>query len=169
MLAICALPALASHRMRSVTDWLQEYGASHQNPTNKLLHWICVPPIVLAVLGLLWAAPVPQAFSAISPWLNWATLAAAAAVIYYLLLSPSLALGIAVAFVALLALTHALALLPWPLWLTSLVIFAAAWIGQFIGHAIEGKRPSFFKDLQFLLIGPLWLLADVYRRFSVPY
>jgi uncharacterized membrane protein YGL010W len=155
--------------MRSVTDWLEEYGASHQNPINKVLHWLCVPPIVLAVLGFLWAAPVPQAFSATSPWLNWATLAAAAAVIYYLLLSPALALGVAVAFVALLALTHALALLPWHLWLTSLVIFVVAWLGQFIGHAIEGKRPSFFKDLQFLLIGPLWLLADVYRRFSVPY
>ncbi len=45
--------------MRSVTDWLGEYGVSHQNPVNKLLHWICVPPIVLAVMGLLWSAPVP--------------------------------------------------------------------------------------------------------------
>jgi uncharacterized membrane protein YGL010W len=65
--------------------------------------------------------------------------------------------------------TERLAALPWPLWVTSLVIFAAAWIGQFIGHAIEGKRPSFFKDLQFLLIGPLWLVAAAYRKFSVPY
>jgi len=46
---------------------------------------------------------------------------------------------------------------------------ALAWIGQFVGHAVEGKRPSFFKDLQFLLIGPLWLLAAAYRRFSLPY
>ena len=59
--------------------------------------------------------------------------------------------------------------LAWPLWLTSVVIFIVAWIGQFVGHAVEGKRPSFFKDLQFLLIGPLWLLAAAYRRFSVPY
>jgi uncharacterized membrane protein YGL010W len=67
--------------MRSVTDWLAEYGRSHENPTNKLLHWICVPPIVLSLMGLLWSVPVPAAFSAASPWLNWATLAAAAAVI----------------------------------------------------------------------------------------
>jgi uncharacterized membrane protein YGL010W len=140
--------------MRSVAEWLSEYGASHENPTNKLLHWICVPPILLAVLGFLWCTPVPTA---------------AAALIYYLLLSPRLAAGILLAFIALLALTRGLAELPWPLWLTSLVIFVAAWIGQFIGHAIEGKRPSFFKDLQFLLIGPLWLLAAAYRRFSVPY
>jgi uncharacterized membrane protein YGL010W len=155
--------------MRTVTDWLTEYGASHQNPTNKLLHWVCVPPIVLSVMGLLGSVPDPSAFSVLSPWLNWATLASAAAVVYYLLLSPSLALGVLVAFALLLAIVHWLAHLPWPLWLTSLVIFMLAWIGQFIGHAIEGKRPSFFKDVQFLLIGPLWLLAAVYRRFSVPY
>ena len=155
--------------MRSVTDWLSEYGESHQHPTNKLLHWICVPPIVLAVMGLLWSTPVPAAFAALSPWLNWATLTAAAAVIYYLVLSPSLGVGVLLAFLVLLAIVQALAQLPWPLWVTSLAIFVVAWIGQFIGHAVEGKRPSFFKDLQFLLIGPLWLLAAAYRRFSVPY
>jgi uncharacterized membrane protein YGL010W len=155
--------------MRTVSDWLSEYGTSHQNPVNKLLHWICVPPIVLSFLGLLWSVPVPAAFTAVSPWLNWASLIAAAAVAYYLVLSPSLALGLAVVFVVLLAIVEWLSGLPWPLWATSLVIFVLAWVGQFIGHAIEGKRPSFFKDLQFLLIGPLWLLAAVYRRFSVPY
>jgi uncharacterized membrane protein YGL010W len=154
--------------MRSVSDWLSEYGASHQHPTNKLLHWLCVPPIVLAVLGFLWSVPVP-AVAAISPWLNWATLAAAAALLYYLSLSPRLAAGVLIAFVALLLMTRALTRLPWPLWETSLVIFIVAWVGQFIGHALEGERPSFFKDLQFLLIGPLWLLAAAYRRLSVPY
>ena|SRR5690349_11830894 len=155
--------------MRTVTDWLGDYGSSHQNPTNKLLHWVCVPPIVLAVLGFLWSLPVPAAFSGISPWLNWAALAAAAALLYYLALSPALAAGALVAFLALLAVTRSLAGLPWPLWATSLAIFVVAWIGQFVGHAIEGKRPSFFKDAQFLLIGPLWLLAAAYRRAGLRY
>jgi uncharacterized membrane protein YGL010W len=155
--------------MRTVAEWLGDYGASHENPTNKLLHWLCVPPIVLSVMGLLWSLPVPAAFVAASPWLNWATLAAAAAVIYYFALSPALAAGVLLAFLVLLAVTHSLAQLPWPLWLTSLVIFVVAWIGQFVGHSIEGRRPSFFKDVQFLLIGPLWLLAAAYRRFGVPY
>jgi uncharacterized membrane protein YGL010W len=155
--------------MRTVAEWLGDYGASHENPTNKLLHWLCVPPIVLSVMGLLWSLPVPAAFTAASPWLNWATLAAAAAVIYYFALSPALAAGLLLAFLVLLAVTHSLAQLAWPLWLTSLVIFVVAWIGQFVGHSIEGKRPSFFKDVQFLLIGPLWLLAAAYRRFGVPY
>ena len=64
---------------------------------------------------------------------------------------------------------QALAGLPWPLWVTSLVIFVGAWIGQFIGHKIEGKKPSFFKDLQFLFIGPIWLLADAYKRLGFAY
>ena len=155
--------------MKGLTEWLGEYGQSHQDPTNKLLHWLCVPPIVLSVMGLLWSVPVPVALTQASPWLNWATLVALAALIYYLLLSPSLAVGIMLAFVVLLSITQWLAQLPWPLWLTSLVIFVIAWIGQFVGHAIEGKRPSFFKDLQFLLIGPLWLVAAAYRRFSLRY
>jgi uncharacterized membrane protein YGL010W len=155
--------------MRSVGDWLSEYGQSHQHPTNEFLHFICVPAIVLSVLGLLWALPVPAAVAALSPFINWATVTALAALLYYLALSPALALGIGLAFVLLLALVRALAMLPWPLWLTALGIFVVAWIGQFIGHALEGRRPSFFKDVQFLLIGPLWLLAAAYRRFSVPY
>ena len=155
--------------MRTVSEWLGEYGQSHQNPTNKLLHWLCVPPIVLSVMGLLWSLPVPAAFAGVSPWLNWATLASAATVVYYFALSPALAAGAALAFLVLLAVTHSLAQLSWPLWATSLAIFVAAWIGQFVGHALEGKRPSFFKDLQFLLIGPLWLLAAAYRRFGLAY
>ena len=155
--------------MRSVGEWLSEYGSSHQHPTNKLLHWVCVPPIVLAVLGFLWSLPVPGSFSTLSPWLNWATLAAVVAICYYLALSPHLAAGVAVAFALLLLVTSLLAQLPWPLWLTSAVIFVIAWIGQFAGHALEGRRPSFFKDVQFLLVGPLWLVAALYRALRVPY
>jgi uncharacterized membrane protein YGL010W len=155
--------------MRTVDDWLGEYAASHQNPTNKVLHWICVPPIVLAVMGLLWSLPVPSVFSETSVWLNWATLVTLAALLYYSALSASLTIGIVVTFIGLLLIVHGLASLPWPLWITSLGVFAMAWIGQFVGHALEGKRPSFFRDVQFLLIGPLWLLAAAYRRLGLRY
>ena len=155
--------------MRSVADWLGEYGESHANPTNKLLHWICVPLIVLAVMGLIWSIPVPDAFAARSPWLNWATLVALLAFVYYAALSAGLALGIALAFAVLFVVLNALQSLPWPLWATSLAIFVVAWLGQFIGHAVEGKRPSFFKDVQFLLIGPLWLVAALYRKLGLSY
>ena len=155
--------------MRSVADWLGEYGSSHSDPTNKLLHWICVPSIVFALMGMIWSIPVPDRFVAVSPWLNWATLTAVLALVYYASLSIRLAIGIAIVFAAMFAVLIALAELPWPLWVSSLAIFVVAWIGQFVGHSVEGTRPSFFKDIQFLMIGPLWLLAALYRRFGIFY
>jgi uncharacterized membrane protein YGL010W len=155
--------------MRSVTHWLSEYGQSHANPANKLLHWICVPLIVFAVMGLLWSIPVPGALASRSLWINWSTLVVVLALVYYAVLSPALALGVAVAFAILFAMLNAIASLPLPLWATSLAIFVIAWIGQFVGHGLEGKRPSFFKDVQFLLIGPLWLIAALYRWLGISY
>ena len=152
--------------MRSVTQWLDEYGAGHRHPVNKTLHWICVPLIVLSVIGLISCIPVPGFFGEVSPWLTWATLGAIGAVLFYFSLSVPLALGSIIAFVVLFAALHALGQLPFPLWQSCAAIFVLAWIGQFIGHAIEGKQPSFFQDLVFLLIGPLWLLAFVFRRFG---
>src|SRR5688572_15752842 len=87
--------------MRTMHQWLDEYGSSHRNSTNELLHWICVPAIVMTVLGFLWTIPVPQAFADISPWLNWATIGVAGWVSYSFLLSPSLGLGATVCLVAL--------------------------------------------------------------------
>jgi uncharacterized membrane protein YGL010W len=156
--------------MRSAADWLSDYGESHRNPTNKLLHWICVPVIVWCVVGLLWSIPVPGSLRAELPALNWATLAVGATLIYYACLSIPLALG-ALPFLA--AMLWSIGVLARstsvPLWAICDVLFVLAWIGQFIGHAIEGKRPSFFKDMQFLMIGPLWLLADVYRRAGLSF
>lgn len=155
--------------MRSVDQWLEEYGESHRHPVNKALHWLCVPSIVVTVFGLLWSIPVPVALQAVSPWLNWATLVAALALAWYALLSPALAFGMLPVVVAMFGAVLALARLDPPLWQSCLAIFVVAWIGQFIGHAVEGRRPSFFKDLQFLLVGPLWLLAAVYRAFGLRY
>ncbi len=155
--------------MRSIHEWLDEYGESHQNPVNKRIHWICVPAIVLSVIGLLWSLPVPAAFGDISPAMNWAVLFAMAAIVYYFILSVPLGVGAAAGLALLLLATAALDRLATPLWVLSLGIFVIAWIGQFIGHHIEGRKPSFFKDLQFLMIGPLWLLAAAYRGAGLRY
>jgi uncharacterized membrane protein YGL010W len=58
---------------------------------------------------------------------------------------------------------------PVPLWLICLIIFVLAWIGQFYGHKVEGKKPSFFKDMQFLLIGPMWLISFIYKKMKINY
>ena len=89
--------------MRTTQQWLDEYGASHRNTTNELLHWICVPAIVITVLGFLWAIPVPQTFAAASPWINWATIAVGFGLCYYFFLSPSLGVGAAICLVAMIA------------------------------------------------------------------
>ena len=154
--------------MRTAAQWLDDYGDSHHHATNKALHWICVPVIAWCLLGLLWLLPFPESIRAIHPAANWAGVAVLGALAYYTALSPRLALGAAPLLLAFLWSINGVA--RWnavPLWGLCLFLFVAAWIGQFIGHAIEGKRPSFFKDLQFLMIGPLWLLADAYRRLGI--
>jgi uncharacterized membrane protein YGL010W len=84
-------------------------------------------------------------------------------------MSWSLALGMTLFVAIVVSVILALERLPWSLWAMCLALFVVAWIGQFIGHHYEGKRPSFFKDVQFLMIGPLWLLSFVYRRLGIPY
>ena len=155
--------------LRTTQEWLDEYGESHQNRTNKVIHWICVPLIALTVIGLLWSLPVPAAFVEISPIMNWGTLFMMASVVYYFILSPKLAFGMLFVIAAFAATLQWLDGFETPLWVISITIFVLAWIGQFIGHIAEGKRPSFFKDLQFLMIGPMWLLSFVYQRLGIRY
>lgn len=150
---------------KTADQWYAEYGSFHKNPTNKKIHWICIPAIMTALVGLLWSLPVPWAAAA--PWLNWAMVLAGMSLLFYLRLSASLAFGMA----AWLALTMLVvrgveAVSPQPVWMLALALFVVAWIGQFYGHAIEGKKPAFFKDLQFLLIGPAWLLDDAVKRWQ---
>lgn len=156
--------------MQTINQLLDEYGSSHKNRTNKILHWICVPVIVWTAVALLWSIPFPGELSVMGIPVNWAVIAMVLLQIYYFKLSVTLALGFLLVNVALLMITsyvdqHSV----WPLWLVALIVFVVAWIGQFIGHAVEGKRPSFFQDLQFLLIGPAWLLAAMYRTAGIKY
>lgn len=155
--------------LQPVEAWLAEYGESHQHKANKAIHWVCVPLIVLSLIGMLWSLPVPHRFAEASPVLNWGTLFLMAAIVYYFIMSFALAIGMLPVCALLVYAVWQLKALAIPLWLSSLTIFLVAWIGQFVGHLIEGEKPSFFKDLQFLMIGPLWLLAFLYRKLRIPY
>jgi uncharacterized membrane protein YGL010W len=141
---------------RPVDALLATYSESHRNHTNEIIHFICVPAIVFSLLGLIWSA-------------HW--MAAVAMVLlslmYYLTLSPAFAAGMFLMSGAMLAVLYALP----PGWVlpASITVFVTAWIGQFIGHKIEGKKPSFFDDLRFLLIGPLFVLGFLYRRLRIAY
>jgi len=156
--------------MQTIHQLLDEYGESHRNRTNKLLHWICVPAIFWSLVALAWVIPFPGNFEVLSVPINWAVILMVLLQIYYFKLSVPLALGFMVINFAMLMLTaYAASASPWPLWQLAAGVFIIAWIGQFIGHAVEGKRPSFFKDLQFLLIGPAWLLGAVFRSVGLKY
>lgn len=159
--------------MMTMQQWLDKYGESHQNHTNKTIHWICVPTIFFSVLGLLWSIPhgfLIDLLPFMGNFANFATLFVIACSLFYLRLSFPIFLGmIGIAFVF-------LSLCNWidtsfsvPLWAVSLTIFVVAWIGQFIGHKIEGAKPSFIDDLKFLLIGPAWLLSFVYSSLRIKY
>lgn len=153
---------------REVDRWLGNYSEDHRNPTNVVIHWICVPIIVWTVIALLWVLPVPAFLG--RPGF-WAGLAMVAALAFYLRLSRVLCAGMFVLFVALGLITEGLyrVLGPATLLWTAIAVFVVAWIAQFVGHHIEGRRPAFLTDLAYLLIGPAWIVAKLLRRLGVAY
>jgi uncharacterized membrane protein YGL010W len=159
--------------MRKIDELLAEYGESHQNETNKAIHWICVPLIFLSVVGLIASIPsgiVQNFLGEDNPYANWATVVLVLVLIYYVSISIPLAFGMMLFGVLCLFIVRLIAESNIaPLWAVSLIIFFVAWIGQFYGHKVEGKKPSFLKDIQFLLIGPAWLMHFVYRKLGIPY
>lgn len=138
--------------MKSITEWFDEYSESHQNPTNKQLHWLCVPAILFSIIGII---------------AHFSTLLTALLLVLTLVFYARLDLVLAVAMAALLV------VMAWLIYTLPvgvgfyIAIFVIAWVGQFYGHKVEGKKPSFFKDLQFLLIGPVWCM-DAYLSKILP-
>jgi uncharacterized membrane protein YGL010W len=144
----------------SLNALLLEYSESHQNPLNQKIHKICVPLIEWSVLGIIWSIPTPDFFRNIT----WVHIFVVFALLYY-------------AHFKNLKVMLASLILMLPFWIyvsfhppyilmTSLIVFILAWIGQFYGHKIEGKKPSFFRDIFFLLIGPLWVAEACLRKFG---
>jgi uncharacterized membrane protein YGL010W len=152
--------------MKSIQQWLAEYGESHRNETNKTIHWICVPAIFFSVVGLLYSIKLPWVAADVQ--MNVAMIVIVLAVVYYFSLSRTLWVGMVLFGLLCLYICFVIERADFmPLWLFCLVVFAAAWIGQFYGHKVEGKKPSFLKDLQFLLIGPAWLMSFIYKKLGI--
>ncbi|HOV58788.1 MAG TPA: DUF962 domain-containing protein [Rhodanobacteraceae bacterium] len=146
--------------------WLGSYSEDHRHPANIAIHWVCVPLILWTVIAALWTVPVP-------PWLGrpglWAGAGMFVALMFYLRLSRTLGYAMLGVFVLLGLGSEGLyrALGAMPLLALAGGVFLVAWIAQFIGHHLEGKRPSFLTDLAYLLIGPAWLVAKLLRRLGV--
>ncbi|UJR21208.1 hypothetical protein I4U23_024305 [Adineta vaga] len=152
--------------------WLDEYALSHQNATNIIIHKICVPTITFTVLGFLWSIPLPKTirqnfghlFSHLIPMLVIGPV-----LTFYFRLSTKMAIAMSILLSMAFIILGIMEQKHVRIFRVSLLIFVLAWIGQFIGHDIEGKKPSFFKDLQFLAIGPLWTLASAFRALGIEY
>jgi len=141
---------------RTIDILLAQYGEHHRNPANERIQRVCVPVILFSLLGLLWSLHPLVALAA-----------SAAALTYYVKLSRPFALGmlaLIACMLVILAIVPTFAILP-----LSIALFVVAWIGQFIGHKIEGRKAAFFDDLRFLLVGPLFVLSFLYRRLRVAY
>lgn len=140
---------------QSMNSLLDEYASSHQNKTNKLIHYVAVPIIFWTITAMLWVVKLPYVE-------NLAIVMTALVSIYYVSKDIKLAIQMIIFSVLCLVLNSLLEAKGLPLLSISLGLFIVAWIFQFIGHKIEGKKPSFFKDLQFLLIGPAWIVRQVF-------
>ncbi|MBU2938547.1 DUF962 domain-containing protein [Lacinutrix sp. C3R15] len=161
--------------MRVIDSLLTEYAESHQTKLNIAIHYICVPLIFFSLIGLLASISMPEIITntvpmSVLPYAHLGTLVILLGLIYYLRLSLILFIGMLLFSVIVLFGIHQIAQLNVaPLWLIMTIIFVLAWIGQFIGHNHEGKKPSFLKDLQFLMIGPAWTMSHLFEALSIKY
>jgi uncharacterized membrane protein YGL010W len=150
--------------MKKLQTWFDEYAISHQNKTNQLIHYICVPAIFFSIVGMFMSIPssiFTNTFNIQNPIIgNWATILLVVVLLFYLRLSFNSFLKMFI-FSAICLIGNRYLSIVFPLFYASLTIFVIAWIGQFYGHKLEGKKPSFFKDLQFLLIGPAWVFEKL--------
>ncbi len=153
--------------MKTLETWFKEYAVSHQNKTNIAIHFVCVPAIFFSIVGLLMSIPSGFLSSIIpgdNPFIeNWAFVALLLVLFFYVRLSVKMALQILV-FSAICIIGNYYISQYAPLWMISIIIFVVAWIGQFYGHHLEGKKPSAADDLKFLLIGPAWVIQKMFGK-----
>lgn len=142
--------------VRRLDQLLANYGESHRNPTNGAIHCVAIPLIMVSLVGLLYA---------VHPWVAYVFLAVS--MLYYVRLGswPFLA-AMVVTALGMIAIVQALGSYVLPV---SVAVFVLAWVGQFIGHRIEGKKPSFFEDMQYLLVGPLFVAAKLFGKLRLRY
>lgn len=154
--------------MTSADTWLEAYGRGPARLDAGVSIWICVPLSIFGLTGLLWSVPVPRIFSD-SAVLNWGTIFLMATVVYYFIVSITLAFG-ALPFIVLdVAVVSWLDSLDARLWPVSAALLLTAATAQLIAERLRGRPVTLLRDVQYLMLGPLWLLAAIYRRLGIPY
>lgn len=142
-----------STAIRRVDQLLAHYEESHRNPKNEIIHFIAIPLIMLSLVGMMFA---------LHPYVAYAFIAAS--MVYYLRLSLVFLVTMLLWSVLSVALLFAMGAMVLEL---SVAIFIGAWVLQFIGHKLEGKKPSFFEDIQYLWVGPLFVLSKLFTKLGL--
>ncbi|AZA57973.1 MULTISPECIES: Mpo1 family 2-hydroxy fatty acid dioxygenase [Chryseobacterium] len=157
--------------MRKIDLLFAEYSESHRNSTNKLIHWICVPLIFWSILGFISLIPSKSIGFIYIGEISYVSFAAIALVtIFYLRLSFIISLIMFILMIIMESFAYGVNIrFKENSWIVYLSVFVITWIFQFVGHKIEGKKPSFLKDLQFLLVGPIWLLSFILKKLGIRY
>jgi len=153
--------------MRTIEKLLMQYGESHQNRTNVIIHAIAVPSIYFVTLGLVWSIPVPEFIANLN--ITWAHILAIPLLYYYFTLSGPIGAAMTLLTIVCFGGINALDMAALPVWKCCLILFVFMWILQFIGHKIEGKKPSFLDDVRFLLVGPAWWWVHWLKRLNISY
>lgn len=155
--------------MSEIDSWLERYEKSHQELTNPVVFWAAVPMMVVGTIGVLWHLPIPVEFFEISPLLNWGSAFLMATAIYYFIISLSLAIGMLPVLLGIAALQSWLAGSPYPQLGVSVALLVAGTVGLWLGRRGEGSLRAILQEYQLMMIGPLWLLSVLYRRFHIPF
>lgn len=157
--------------MRKIDLLFAEYAESHRNSTNKLIHWICVPLIFWSILGFISLIPSKSIGFIYIGEISYVSFVAIALVtIFYLRLSFIISLIMFILMIIMESFAYGINIrFKENSWIVYLSVFVITWIFQFVGHKIEGKKPSFLKDLQFLLVGPIWLLSFILKKLGIRY
>lgn len=154
----------------SETDrWLSDYGDSHRNITHPVIYWLAVPALVVGTVGLLWTLPVPQEFTTISPILNWGTTFLMATLVYYFIISIALAIGMLPFIIGIAALQVAMSRSGDSQLEVSLTLILAGIAGLYMGHYSRDGFRAVLRDIQLMMIAPVWILSNLYRRLGIPY
>ena len=155
--------------MTDTERWLAEYDDNHSRTGNRVLHWIAVPLFIFGTVGLLWSLPIPDAFLKISPLLNWGITFLMAAEVYYFIISISLALGMLPLIVATATLIVLLSTAVTSLLWLSIAMLTLGIAGLYLAKGSGRDIHGLARDMQLIMIAPIWLLARLYRRTGIPY
>ncbi len=165
----CGVQGLREGLVSETDNWLIDYGENHRELGNVALYWLAVPLLVIGTVGMLWSLPVPEAFFNISPFLNWGTAFLMAAVVYYFIISVSLAIGMLPFIVGAAAVASWLEASQYSLIWVSAGLSVGAVVGLWLGQYATGGIRAVLRDIQLMMIAPVWLLSVLYRRLGIPY